>query len=143
MIVGQAKTSMASGQVLNDEEQAIFDELISAALGKADVNTQPIIETYTLGLIKNYHKDKLALQIIDQHDWSGRPREPYPQVIPAQIDPVEFVHLGPVPEGSKAGVVYADGADSTARKWLVAFDNQAHKVRISIYSLRSLLVYLF
>ncbi|KMT09605.1 hypothetical protein BVRB_6g130590 [Beta vulgaris subsp. vulgaris] len=75
-------------------------------------------------------QDKLELQIIDEHNWSGRPREPYPQVIPAQIDPVEFVHLGPTPQGSKAGVVYADGVDSTARKWLVAFDNQAKKVYV-------------
>ncbi|XP_048502599.2 uncharacterized protein LOC104895316 [Beta vulgaris subsp. vulgaris] len=121
---------MASAQVLNGEEQAIFDELISATLGKADVNSEPIIRLVTLGFIKNYHKDKLALQIIDQHDWSGEPAKPYPQVIPAQVDPVEFRHLGPVPQGSKAGVVYADGTDSTARKWLVAFDGQAKKVYV-------------
>ena len=135
MIVGQAKTTMASAQVLNGEEQAIFDELISATLGKADdVIVEPIMKLVTVGFIKNYHKDKLALQIIDQHDWSGEPARPYPQVIPAEIDPVEFVHLGPIPQGSKAGVVYADGTDSTARKWLVAFDGQAKKVR-SIYSI--------
>ncbi|KMT03438.1 hypothetical protein BVRB_8g191230 [Beta vulgaris subsp. vulgaris] len=118
---------MAAQQVLNDEEQAIFDELISAASKEANVESdQPTIEVVTWGSIRNYHKEKATLQVIDQHDWSGKPR-PYDH-IPATSKSVAFRHTAPVSEGSKAGVVYADGVENTARKWLVAFDGKAQKV---------------
>ncbi|XP_021730452.1 jasmonate-induced protein homolog [Chenopodium quinoa] len=120
-----AATQQVSTPVLSDEKKAIFEELLKAARDK--VALAPKVgakeEVVSYGYISNRHKDNH-----DQHNLSGNPVPSYPQFIPLQKYPIEFKHHGPLPQGSKGGVVYVDGAYSTARKWLIAFDYSNKKV---------------
>ncbi|KAK9690195.1 hypothetical protein RND81_09G110700 [Saponaria officinalis] len=78
-------------------------------------------------------KDNRELYKIDEHHWAGKSDEnyPFPPTIKHQPTPIiPFKHSGPNPEGSVAGVVYADGHDSTARKWVIAFDTSRRKVYV-------------
>ncbi|XP_021725875.1 jasmonate-induced protein homolog [Chenopodium quinoa] len=125
-----AATQQVSTALLSDEEKAIFEELIKAARDKAALEPKVSAkeEVVSSGYISNRHKDPVTLRLHDQHNWSGNPVLSYPQFIPRQKHPIEFKHQGPLPQGSKGGVVYADGDDSTARKWLIAFDYSNNKV---------------
>ncbi|KMT16250.1 hypothetical protein BVRB_3g054040 [Beta vulgaris subsp. vulgaris] len=127
-----AAAQLLRATALTDEEKAKFEELKEAASckialeAKVDVKKQAV----THGYIFNGLKDHAKLQMIDQHNWSGSSVQPYPQVIPYHREPAEFEHRGLLPPGSKGAVLYADGANSTARKWLVAFDNPSKKVYV-------------
>lgn len=121
---------MASTQqvpaMLSNDEKAIFEKVIAAAKDKSAMEVKG--QVVTNGNLVNTIKDKAVLRIIDQHNWSGKPVPLYPEVLPFG-EVVQFEHRGPLPGGCKGGVVYADGTDSTARKWLVAFhipNNEYH-----------------
>ncbi|KAL9247362.1 hypothetical protein vseg_020803 [Gypsophila vaccaria] len=90
--------------------------------------------TVTTGFLFNSQKGARKLDIIDEHHWSGELDEtaPFPPSLEWDLTtmPPPFRHRGRIPEGSVAGVVYADGHDSTARKWLIAFDNPNRKVYV-------------
>lgn len=88
----------------------------------------------TIGYLDNYHKvPQTQLRLVEQYNWAGNsdPTCPIPPTIPWR-DRTQFRHQGPFPGGSVAGVVYSDGNDSTARKWLVAFDRPNQKVSNSM-----------
>ncbi|XP_021725864.1 jasmonate-induced protein homolog [Chenopodium quinoa] len=123
-----AATQQVPAAVLSDENKATFEQLTAASKDKKVLDAKD--EVITHGFIVNRHKNNVSLQILDQHNWSGNPVPSYPQTIVVSQDPIEFKHHGPLPEGSKGGVVYADGVDSTTRKWLVAFDLLKKKVYV-------------
>lgn len=66
------------------------------------------------------------LHTIDRHFWAGHALTNFPALhkgyyaVPKQ--------QGTLPQGVKWGIVYADGDETTARKWVVAFDTTAGKV---------------
>ncbi|XP_021840040.1 jasmonate-induced protein homolog [Spinacia oleracea] len=128
---------MASTQqvpaMLSNDEKAIFEKVIAAAKDKSAMEVKG--QVVTNGNLVNTIKDKAVLRIIDQHNWSGKPVPLYPEVLPFG-EVVQFEHRGPLPGGCKGGVVYADGTDSTARKWLVAFhipNNEYHHSGDKVY----------
>ncbi|XP_074310324.1 uncharacterized protein LOC141646272 [Silene latifolia] len=88
----------------------------------------------TTGFMFNAHKvENTELHIIDQHHWSGKldPEWPFLKVLPWKpLDVPPFKHQGPLPTGSVAGIVYVESHDSTARKWLLAFDTVNFRVHV-------------
>ncbi|XP_021730490.1 uncharacterized protein LOC110697422 [Chenopodium quinoa] len=129
-----ATHGVPAAMVGDKKKQATFEELIAA--GREIAALEPKVDAHeeaiTRGFIVNHHKKFAPLKLYDQHNWSGRPVPSYPEVVVyQQLDPpIPFKHQGPLPQGSRGGVVYADGVDSTARKWLVAFDLLKQKVYV-------------
>ncbi|XP_074310322.1 uncharacterized protein LOC141646270 [Silene latifolia] len=104
-------------------------KMIKKVDGKEVVFDNSIIQDnhkVTVGVVYNTNKNRKDLVVYDTHSWSGDVTGAYPTVPYNDTGRYEvFIHQGL--EGSKGGVVYADGTDSTARKWLVAFDTPNNK----------------
>ncbi|KAL9239319.1 hypothetical protein vseg_013654 [Gypsophila vaccaria] len=129
---------MASLQFPSLDDKAGLEKFMQEVAEKAALETdtgasQDNIST-TFGFSYNFHKNaNTDLQILDQHHWSGKSDTNRPFRSPLkwrQLLALPFKHEGPLPLGSVAGVAYADGDDSTARKWLVAFDRVNSKVYV-------------
>ncbi|XP_074310333.1 uncharacterized protein LOC141646287 [Silene latifolia] len=83
----------------------------------------------TLGILYNNNRNEKELVVYDTHNWSGDVTGAYPTIPFSNIGEYEvFIHQGL--EGSKGGVVYVDGTDTTSRKWLVAFDTPNNKCHV-------------
>nr|AET95868.1 Ah24 [Amaranthus hypochondriacus]AKO71445.1 Ah24 [Amaranthus hypochondriacus] len=68
---------------------------------------------------------KLVRRLEKEHFWAGRAVTVLSAIAPGTYGvPTQ---RGELPAGVKWGVAYADGPDSTARKWVVAFDTAAQK----------------
>uniref|UniRef100_A0A803MJD1 Uncharacterized protein n=1 Tax=Chenopodium quinoa TaxID=63459 RepID=A0A803MJD1_CHEQI len=72
----------------------------------------------------NFTDSKLTK--IDVHFWSGYTLTSFPDM--NRFTTYYFREKGPLPQGVKWGYCYASGTDSTARKWVAAFDSAAGKV---------------
>ncbi|KMT15123.1 hypothetical protein BVRB_3g062410 [Beta vulgaris subsp. vulgaris] len=88
--------------------------------GDAELRSGEVeLQTYVINTTKGF------LRMIESHFWVGRTVTNIPNLaswtyaIPRQT--------GNLLEAVRWGVVYADGTDSTARKWVVAFDSAAQK----------------
>ncbi|XP_074312507.1 uncharacterized protein LOC141647996 [Silene latifolia] len=124
---------MASVSVtkLSKEDHAAVKSLINGAVGKATFDASlPQGQSITQGLMWNNNRHQKNLVLIDQHIWSGELTRAYPNplVYSRQGQPSIFILEGP--NGSKGGVVYADGIENTDRQWLLAFDGTADKVYV-------------
>ncbi|KNA22148.1 hypothetical protein SOVF_036710 [Spinacia oleracea] len=82
---------------------------------RSSASGQVVLRTTTANFSKS-----ARLHTIDRHFWSGRALTNFPALhqgyyaVPSQ--------QGTLPQGVKWGIVYADGDDTTARKWVAAFD---------------------
>ncbi|XP_056682811.1 uncharacterized protein [Spinacia oleracea] len=99
-----------------ENPEADYEKLVLELDSKAEV----VLSTTTA----NFGKSP-RLHIIDTHFWSGRAISGFPALhkhfyaVPKQ--------QGTLPQGIKWGLVYADGDETTARKWVAAFDTTAGK----------------
>ncbi|XP_021725930.1 uncharacterized protein LOC110703576 [Chenopodium quinoa] len=127
-----ASTEQVPSSVLSNKEIAAIEEVMAKAKAKiaSEGKVEAEVQSLTRGFLVNRTKDNITLQKVDEHNWSGKPVTSYPEFIPVQDEEVRFDHRGPLPEGSVGGIVYADGTDSTARKWLVAFDTPKQKAYV-------------
>ncbi|KAK9690202.1 hypothetical protein RND81_09G111400 [Saponaria officinalis] len=118
------------------DEKALFEKFIKQitdnSVAKADTRGGHGGVVVTEGYLYNSNReDNKELHIIDEHHWSGEldPEFPFPPSLEwrplGPISPITpFKHRARIPEGSVAGVVYADGQ----RQWLVAFDMSNQKI---------------
>ncbi|KAK9690191.1 hypothetical protein RND81_09G110300 [Saponaria officinalis] len=134
-----AKDSMGD---VRSEARAIFEKLIKDSDSDvAEANTGNSDDvTITNGELSNYIKDNNRdLYKMFEHHCAGNSNET--SLIPLIVKHypnqrvARFKHSGPNPEGSVAGVVYADGHDSSARKWLLAFDTSRRKIYVEAGSM--------
>ncbi|XP_074307081.1 uncharacterized protein LOC141642253 [Silene latifolia] len=120
---------MATAKMSELEHQARLELMIKEAAGKVVFNESIIQDNYkvTKATMHNSVKDLKDLVVYDSHSWLGDVVESYPSPVHnMDTDPyASFIHQGS--DGSKGGVVYVDGTDSTARKWLAAFDAPNNK----------------
>lgn len=73
----------------------------------------------------NFTKTKLTK--LEVHFWAGRTLTSFPDM--NNNTTYYFRQSGTLPQGVKWGYSYATGKDSTARKWVAAFDSAAGKVK--------------
>ncbi|XP_021725844.1 jasmonate-induced protein homolog [Chenopodium quinoa] len=127
-----ATQEVVPAAVLSDDNNATFEEMMAVAREKAalEPKADDQEEAVTRGLIVNRQKNNLTMHLYDQHNWYGNPVPSFPSSIIIQMHPVEFKHKGPLPQGSKGGVVYADQKSFPPRKWLLAFDLLKKKVYV-------------
>ncbi|KNA17196.1 hypothetical protein SOVF_082290 [Spinacia oleracea] len=119
--------------MVSDKKKAILEELMLEARDKASL--EPEVggvkgEVVTRCIIFNRDKNRVPLEILYEHNWSGNPVPSYPPFIFNEMHPAQFKHQGTLPQGSKGGFVYADRKSFPARKWLVAFDIPKNKVYV-------------
>ncbi|XP_021730323.1 uncharacterized protein LOC110697266 [Chenopodium quinoa] len=127
-----ASTQQVPSSVLSNKEIAAIEELMAKAKGKiaSEGKVEAEEQSLTQGFLVNRTKNNVTLQKVGEYNWSGKPVTSYPEFIPVQDEEVRFEHQGPLPEGSVGGIVYADGTESTSRKWLVAFDTPKKKAYV-------------
>ncbi|KAL9247361.1 hypothetical protein vseg_020802 [Gypsophila vaccaria] len=130
--MGDVKSAtMTEGEAILEK---LMKEITESRVAEANAGGGHGGITVTTGFVHNYQrKDPKELYLIEEHHWSGEVdgTAPFPPSLGWHDSSTpSFRHLGGVPEGSVVGVVYADGHDSTARKWLIAFDNPNRKVYV-------------
>ncbi|XP_021840608.1 uncharacterized protein [Spinacia oleracea] len=76
--------------------------------------------------IKNFSKGRVHK--VETHFWNGRTLTNFP-ALPINTG-VAMRQAGPLPKGVKWGIVYADGEDTTARKFIVAVDGPSGKIYV-------------
>ncbi|KAK9690196.1 hypothetical protein RND81_09G110800 [Saponaria officinalis] len=112
-------------------KQITDNRVAKADTGGGHVDNTVVTEGYLYNAHKEAHKE---LHIIDQHHWSGEidPQWPFRRTLVWRPlnEIITFKHRGRFPAGSVAGVVYADGHGTAARKWLVAFDVYNRKIYV-------------
>ncbi|KNA22147.1 hypothetical protein SOVF_036700 [Spinacia oleracea] len=115
----EIQAQVGDEKLILELENNAANESDSIQLRSSD-SSQVVLYTTTA----NYSKSA-RLHTIDRHFWSGRALTNFPALpkgyyaVPRQ--------QGTLPQGVKWGIVYADGDDTTARKWVVAFDTATGK----------------
>ncbi|XP_074281328.1 uncharacterized protein LOC141606190 [Silene latifolia] len=101
-------------------EDAEFEKLKQELEDKETRSSQELVMQTN---IRNFSKGRVHQ--IERHFWHGRTLTNYPP-LPVNTG-VNTRQQGTLPQGVKFGMVYADGDDTTARKFVVAFDSPAGK----------------
>ncbi|CAO2831652.1 unnamed protein product [Amaranthus hypochondriacus] len=105
-----------------DDEELKKDSRAEATIGNV---TAPLSEnTVSLKTKITNLTPKLVIRL-DSHFWVGWSANSRPTLSPGYYTII--TQKGELPAGVKWGICYADGEDTTARKWVVAFDTAAQK----------------
>uniref|UniRef100_A0A803NDJ8 Uncharacterized protein n=2 Tax=Chenopodium quinoa TaxID=63459 RepID=A0A803NDJ8_CHEQI len=114
--------------VVNLQDPAAHYEKLVTELevkGQAEANNAQLLagDVELTSPTTNFTDSKLTK--LDVHFWSGYTLTSFPDM--NRFTTYYFREKGPLPQGVKWGYCYASGTDSTARKWVAAFDSAAGK----------------